>query len=355
MISKAPKKFKRTNRTTTRTKAVMLNRGDNRARVPSAKQHKPAQHLTVLADQAGQRIDNFLLRELKHIPKSAVYKMLRKGEVRINSKRIKPIYKVQEGDVIRIPPLVSGNDGQVNAKIQIAGKTKTWLEKRIIYEDDALLVLNKPSGIAAHGGSGIKYGVIEALRVLRPNLHRLELVHRLDRDTSGCMMLAKKHSMLRNLHMLLREGGIAKTYVALVKGKWHGKERIIEEPLAKKHMSSGERFVKVSKEGKRAITVFRPLQIFSNASLLEVELHTGKTHQIRVHAAHLGFPLAGDEKYGERDFNKTMRALGLRRMFLHAKSVAFQYQDTGERVHFSAPLDEELNILLDKLQNKNEH
>lgn len=224
------------------------------------------------------------------------------------------------------------------------------LEAAILYEDDRLLILNKPSGLAVHGGSGLSYGVIEGLRALRARAPYLELVHRLDRDTSGCLLIAKKRSALRRLHELLRSNQMDKHYLALVKGAWRGGERQVTAPLLKNILRSGERMVRVDAAGKPASSVFRPLAVGKTASLVEVKLETGRTHQVRVHAASLGQPIAGDDKYGDDDFNRRMREVGLKRLFLHARSLRFQLIESEEAIEVYAPLDDELKQVLLKLK-----
>ena len=304
------------------------------------------QWLRVGPEEAGQRIDNYLLRQLKGVPKSRVYRLLRKGEVRVNRGRIKPEYRVQAGDEVRIPPV---RQAERDTTIPAAGLVSR-IEAAILYEDERLLVLDKPAGVAVHGGSGIRHGVIEALRAARPNAPMLELVHRLDRDTSGCLIIAKKRSALRNLHELLREGSMDKRYLALVRGDWPGGSRTVTAALQKNQLKGGERIVTVDAEGKAARSVFRPLTRYGRASLLEVKLDTGRTHQIRVHGAHIGHPLAGDDKYGDPDFNRAVRELGLRRLFLHAVELRFREPDRTEEVHVSAPLPDELRAALDRLE-----
>ena len=302
--------------------------------------------LQVGPEDAGQRIDNYLLRQLKGVPKSRIYRLLRKGEVRVNKGRIKPEYRVQSGDQVRIPPLRQAE----RASSSPAEGLVSRIEAAILYEDERLLVLNKPAGVAVHGGSGIRHGVIEALRAARPTAPMLELVHRLDRDTSGCLVIAKKRSALRNLHQLLREGGMDKRYLALVQGDWPGATRTVTAPLNKNQLKGGERIVTVDAEGKAARTLFRPLTRFAGATLLDVELDTGRTHQIRVHGAHIGHPLAGDEKYGDPAFNKAMREMGLRRLFLHATALGFREPDREHEVQVSAPLPDDLRLVLDCLE-----
>ncbi|MGD9388856.1 MAG: 23S rRNA pseudouridine(955/2504/2580) synthase RluC, partial [Thioalkalispiraceae bacterium] len=280
----------------------------------SKKPQSRVQMLEISQDLAGQRLDNFLITRLKGVPRSLVYRIVRKGEVRVNKGRIKPDYRLKAGDIVRVPPVrVSETEVTTPAK-----SLQQRIQDSILYEDNALLVLNKPSGVAVHGGSGISHGVIEALRAQRPEAHFLELVHRLDRDTSGCLLIAKKRSALRNLHEQLRNHQVTKIYQTLVKGNWGDRKRTIDAPLRKNTLKSGERMVKVDAEGKAAKSRFEPLQCRAQASLVKVDLETGRTHQIRVHAAHAGHPIAGDEKYGDDTFNKAMRKMGLKRLFLHA-------------------------------------
>lgn len=297
------------------------------------------------AEQAGQRIDNFLLSRLKGAPKSLIYRILRKGEVRVNKGRIKPDYRLQSGDRVRIPPVKLGE----TRSDRPAERDLQRVEQSIIYEDKRMLILNKPSGLAVHGGSGLSYGLIEALRALRPDAPYLELVHRLDRETSGCLIIAKKRSALRLLHELLRANQVDKQYLTLVKGDWGGGDRHIEAPLRKNTLRSGERMVIVSEDGKAARSLFRPLCANARASLIQVKLDTGRTHQIRVHAAHSGHPIAGDEKYGDQAFNAQMQTLGLKRLFLHAVSLRFTMPDDGQRIAVTAPLPLDLGKVLQKL------
>lgn len=297
-------------------------------------------------EYAGQRIDNFLLTLLKGAPRSLIYRIVRKGEVRVNKGRIKPEYRLQAGDVVRVPPVKLPEPQELRQPGRTVLQT---VEQNILYEDDRLLVLNKPSGLAVHGGSGIDYGAIEALRMLRPKAKRLELVHRLDRDTSGCLVVTKRGSSLRSLHEQFRDNRVQKIYLALVKGRWQGGKRAIDAPLKKNIRQSGERMVRVDPEGKTSISIFTPLAVSDEASLLQVELKTGRTHQIRVHALHVGHPLAGDEKYGDEAFNRQMRAKGLKRLFLHAQRLCFEFPPEGKRGCITAPLDEELRNVLTNL------
>ena len=298
---------------------------------------------------AGQRLDNFLGRILVDVPRSHVFRVIRKGEVRINGKRAKPETRLQASDIVRVPPVRVGEAAPPRKAppAMVAGVTGA-----IIYEDPRLLVIDKPSGVAVHGGSGVSFGVIEALRAARPD-EDLELAHRLDRETSGILLIARKPAALRTLHALLREGQVEKRYLALVKGKWELGKKRIDVPLRTDIRVGGERTVKADASGKEAASVFKPLQFFGKrATLVEVELETGRTHQIRVHAAHAGYPLAGDEKYGAEDFNATMEELGLKRMFLHAHQVSFTWPESGAEFSVNAPLPPELAAILDKLGDK---
>ena len=308
------------------------------------------QFVEISADHAGQRIDNYLMCQLNGVPKSLVYRIVRKGEVRVNKGRIKPEYRLKEGDMVRIPPV---RQAEKKAPGKASDKVLQQIESRILFEDKRILVINKPSGLAVHGGSGLSYGLIEALRELRPNDKSLELVHRLDRDTSGCLIIAKKRSALRRLHEQLREGSMDKRYMTLLKGKWKGTSKWVDAPLLKNVIKSGERLVFVDSKGKNARTQFSPYSVGDEASLMSVKLDTGRTHQIRVHAQHLGYPIAGDDKYGDDEFNRQMKSKGLKRLFLHAFSLKFHLPDveTGEDVpiYVEAPLDEALVNVLNKL------
>jgi 23S rRNA pseudouridine955/2504/2580 synthase len=303
--------------------------------------------LTIEAEHEGQRIDNFLRTQLKGVPKSLIYRILRKGEVRVNKKRIKPEYKLLAGDVIRVPPVrvAEREEGLPSAKLD----SVKGLESAIVYEDDALLVLNKPSGMAVHGGSGLSFGVIEGLRALRPQAKFLELVHRLDRDTSGILLVAKKRSMLRSLHEQLRDKTMDKHYLALVRGQWQPHQQVVKAPLKKNELASGERIVKVDRDGKPSETRFRIVQKFEDATLVECSPVTGRTHQIRVHTLHAGHPIAGDDKYGDRQFDEKMRAQGLTRLFLHACRIRFYHSGREETMTLEAPLEPALKKLLTRM------
>lgn len=303
------------------------------------------QFRTVSEDEAGQRLDNYLLRVLKSAPKSLVYRIIRKGEVRINKGRCKPDRKLLAGDVVRVPPVRLGDKAPPPTPSQ---QLAEHLDQAILYEDPGMIIVNKPSGLAVHGGSGINLGLVEALRQLR-NDHYLELVHRLDRDTSGCIVLAKKRSLLRQMHALLRDKtGVNKQYLALVKGKWPEHQTEVNVPLLKNELKSGERVVRVDAEGKPSLTRFSVEQTFEQCTLVRASPVTGRTHQIRVHALHAKHPLVGDEKYGDDDFNKEMKAKGIKRLFLHAASLEFTLEN-GKHIHIEAPLPDELSSALKNL------
>ncbi len=303
------------------------------------------QLLEINQDQAGQRIDNFLLARLKGVPRSRIYRLLRKGEVRVNKGRIGPQYRLQEDDVVRLPPIRVAERGQA-----VPGRSlRDLLADNILFEHKSCLVLNKPSGIAVHGGSGINLGVIEALRAMRPDEQRLELVHRLDRDTSGCLLIARNRASLRNLQEQMRERHIGKRYRALVRGQWPKDLGEVNAPLRKHTLASGERMVRAEKDGKRALTRFRVIQSFAQATLIEADLETGRTHQIRVHCQLAGHPLAGDLKYGDENFDKYLKTLGLKRLFLHARELEFALPGTDKRVKIEAPLPIDLAQLLERL------
>ena len=302
--------------------------------------------LVIDAEQQGQRIDNFLKTQLKGVPKSLIYRILRKGEVRVNKKRIKPEYKLVVGDEVRVPPVRVAEENELpSAKLS----SIQALESMILFEDEVLIVLNKPAGMAVHGGSGLSFGVIEGLRALRPDARFLELVHRLDRDTSGCLLIAKKRSALKSLHEQLRLKTMRKQYSALVRGQWQPHVKVVNAPLLKNVLQSGERIVRVSPEGKPSETRFHILKRFSDATLIEASPITGRTHQIRVHTAHAGHPIACDDKYGESQFDERMRELGLQRLFLHASRLTFQHPVDQRELTMEAPLDPHLQKLLTKL------
>ena len=309
---------------------------------------KEVRHVRVDAERAGQRVDNFLLGLLKGVPKSHVYRLLRRGEVRVNRRRVKPPYRLQFDDLVRVPPVATAK--REPHQRQAGRGLRETLEASILHEDQGLMVINKPAHLAVHGGSGLSFGVIEVLRACRPDAPHLELVHRLDRETSGCLLLAKKRSALRVLHEFFRANRVQKTYLALGTGRCAGGVRTVNLPLKKNILQSGERLVKVDPKGKPSRTRFRCVEHFSGASLLEARPLTGRTHQIRVHAAHLGHPLAGDEKYGDAAFNRWMRGQGLSRLFLHAASLVLPRLEGEGKLTVSAPLPAELEAVLENLR-----
>lgn len=305
----------------------------------------------VSAEEEGQRIDNYLMKTLKGVPKSRIYKMLRKGEVRVNKGRIKAEYKIEAGDTVRIPPVQTAQrEQEVPVKLNVVQS----LEDAIIHEDDRIIVINKPSGMAVHGGSGMSFGVIEALRALRPKAPFLELVHRLDRDTSGCLMIAKRRSTLRFIHKQLQEKKIKKRYWALVKGAWPAKQKFVDAPLRKFQVKSGERLVRVSDDGKPCLTSFRVVERFQDLSLVSAEPITGRTHQIRVHAQSVGCSLIGDDKYGDDALNQQFKREGLcERLFLHAYSLEFKVRpDDKSPIKVEAPLPDDLQHTVDQLRKQ---
>ncbi|MGX2041658.1 23S rRNA pseudouridine(955/2504/2580) synthase RluC [Methylocaldum sp. MU1018] len=304
------------------------------------------QWIEVDKESAGQRIDNFLFARLKGVPKSHVYRILRTGEVRRNGGRIQAQERLDAGDLIRVPPLrlaVRDPDRIPEAFV------RTRLEPRILYEDDDLLILNKPAGMAVHGGSGLSFGVIEGLREIRSDARFLELVHRLDRDTSGCLLIAKKRSALRILHEQFRNDEVKKAYLALLVGAWARTRWTVDAPLKKNVLQSGERMVKVAREGKPAVTEFRRKARYASSTLVEARPITGRTHQIRVHAQAMGHPIVGDDRYGDEKVNREFRQFGLKRLFLHALETTFRHPRTGKPIEAKAPLDRDLSEFLDAL------
>ncbi|MDH4260441.1 MAG: RluA family pseudouridine synthase [Gammaproteobacteria bacterium] len=307
----------------------------------------------ILAGPAGdgQRLDNFLLRELKGVPRSRVYRLLRRGEVRVNGGRAKPEYRLAAADLVRLPPLREAAPG-VETPTRVPDSLQAVVRDALIHEDQRILAFNKPAGLAVHGGSGLSFGLIEALRALRPD-EPLELAHRLDRDTSGCLLVARTRAALREVHALLREGQVEKHYTALVAGRWLLGRKKIDAPVLTHARQGGERMVRVHAEGKQAVSIFDPREHYRDlASLMDVEIHTGRTHQIRVHAAFAGHPVAGDEKYGLREFNARMRDFGLRRMFLHSSVIAFRWAGSKQRVVIKVGLPEDLARVLAGLPRK---
>ena len=310
----------------------MANSSDSGAKV---------QYLTVDENAEGQRIDNFLMARLKGVPKSWVYRVLRKGEVRVNKGRAKPTRKLEIGDEVRVPPVRRSDDKALTPGTGM----QQAITDNILYEDDLLLIVNKPSGMAVHGGSGVSHGVIEALRAARPDAKFLELAHRLDRDTSGCLMLAKKRSSLKELQRLQVTNQVDKRYQALLDGRWRKGKQTVDVPLQKNTLKSGERMVRVDPEGKKAITHFTVLQHFSSSTLVEAKLETGRTHQIRVHAQYAGTPIVGDTKYETPDALAYWNEQGVKRLFLHAWRLSFPWE--GKRFQIEAPLPAELQSVLE--------
>jgi 23S rRNA pseudouridine955/2504/2580 synthase len=316
------------------------------ASTPSTSASPQVQLLTISEEEAGQRIDNFLLRVCKGVPKSHIYRVLRSGEVRVNKGRIDQTYRLQDGDVVRVPP------------IRIAEKASQapvpGAEFRILLEDNHLLVIDKPAGVAVHGGSGVSFGVIEQLRASRPDAKFLELVHRLDRDTSGVLLLAKKRSALTNLHEQMRDGDTDKRYLTLVYGDWKNARQHIKLPLHKYSTADGERRVRVQEDGQEAHTVFSLIRRYGDYAFLEAELKTGRTHQIRVHLSASGFPIVGDDKYGDFPLNKALQKadgarIAFKRMFLHAHQITFMHPDSGKPVTLKAALPSECQRFLSSL------
>jgi len=310
-----------------------------------AEDEKPvARFVTVGAESDGQRIDNYLRSELKGAPKSLVYRILRTGEVRVNKGRAKPESRVHTGDVVRIPPLRLSEE----VPVRVGESLEQALAAAVIFEDEHLLIIDKPSGLAVHAGSGVKVGVIEALRALRPETVGLELAHRLDRETSGVLVLAKDRPTLMELHELLRGDGVKKTYLALVRGNWPDKLGKVDAPLEKNTLRGGERLVEVRGDGKESLTLFRVKQRFAEATLVEASPVTGRTHQIRVHAAHAEHPIAGDDKYGDLEFDRALKPYGLSRLFLHAARI--ELPRAGKKtLRVEAPLPAELSRVVEAL------
>lgn len=305
-------------------------------------------HIQVAIEYEDQRLDNFLLRELKGLPKTRIYRLLRRGEIRVNGGRARPEYRLCRGDRLRLPPMRLGErelGGEPSPRIL------QRIEQAILYEDEQLLILDKPSGLAVHGGSGLAYGAIEAIRAQRPDMPSLDLAHRLDRDTSGCLILAKRRDTLRQLHVLMRSGRVDKRYLALLKGELGEGTLRVEAPLARCSGKGYLHAVRVSMAGRQALTVFHAIERYRGWVLADVELHTGRMHQIRVHAACSGHPVAGDERYGDREANRALRRLGLRRLFLHASRVAFELPGCGEVVA-QAALSGDLSAILQALRER---
>jgi 23S rRNA pseudouridine955/2504/2580 synthase len=301
-------------------------------------------YVTIDDNNTGQRIDNFLVTFLKGVPKGKIYNLLRKGEIRVNKKRTKPDYRLQNEDVVRIAPIVIAPESD---KPVLSDRLKNEIESRIVYEDKGLIVINKPSGLAVHGGSGLSFGLVEVIRQMRPLEKFIELVHRLDRDTSGLIMVAKKRSVLKELHTALREKeGVQKTYLALVYGSWPKRKLQVNAPLLKNELQSGERIVRVHTDGKDSLTRFKLVRQFEGYSLVECEPVTGRTHQIRVHTQYAGYPIVGDDKYAPAESLKETKSLGFKRLCLHATRLDIMLN--GERMLFEAPLDKEWQTLMNE-------
>ena len=302
---------------------------------------------TVAGELAGQRIDNYLLRVLKGVPRSRVYRLLRRGEVRVNGGRVRPTRRLRAGDRVRIPPLRETGRGEPMAP---STPVRQRLEAAILYEDERMLVIDKPAGLAVHGGSGIAYGIVEALRVMRPEAGCIDLAHRLDRDTSGCLVLAKRRSTLRTLHGLFRDNAVDKHYTALLHGRWPASAQRVELALRAERGPGGERVMRAGANGLAARTDFRLLASYPACSLIEARLHTGRMHQIRAHAAAIGHPVALDHRYGDAEADQWLRGLGLRRLFLHAARLGFEAPHCGP-VSFEAPLPGDLRAVLQRLDS----
>ncbi|WP_415720847.1 23S rRNA pseudouridine(955/2504/2580) synthase RluC [Photobacterium ganghwense] len=311
------------------------------------KDDKPkVQFIEISDDFAGQRIDNFLRARLKNVPKSMIYRILRKGEVRVNKKRIKPEYKLQDGDLVRVPPVVVP-EREEQAPVSTKLDKVAELESCIIYEDDHMLILNKPSGTAVHGGSGLKFGAIEALRALRPDARFLELVHRIDRDTSGILLVAKKRSALRKLQEQFRQKTVQKYYYALVMGEWKASCKKVTAPLLKNEVNS---IVRVNPNGKPSDTRFKIIERLEQATLIQASPVTGRTHQIRVHCQYAGHPIAWDDRYGDPRFDAYTKKAGLNRLFLHAENIQFTHPQTDEKMDISAPMEPMLVKAIEQLR-----
>lgn len=307
----------------------------------------PVKYIEANSEDEGQRVDNFLMRHFRSVPRTLIYKIIRKGEVRVNKGRVKQNTRIKEGDIIRIPPIkVSEKPVATVPKGQL-----DRIEKNILFEDTDLMVINKPSGIAVHGGSGISFGLIEILREMRPLAKRIELVHRLDRDTSGCILIAKKSAILKELHAQIREDKMVKEYITLLFGKWDKNKTKIDLPLLKNTLQSGERMVKVDQSGKQSVSFFNIIASYDEVDLIKVRLKTGRTHQIRVHALSQGCPIVGDDKYGDKLINKQFRKYGIKRLALHAQFLSFRHpninNDTWMKIE--APLHDDFQTAIDTL------
>jgi 23S rRNA pseudouridine955/2504/2580 synthase len=315
------------------------------ATVPATRQ---VRQMKITPEHAGRRIDNFLAWVLKGVPKGRIYRMLRSGEARVNGGRVRPAYRICPGDRLRIPPVHT--EAPKNQGRDIPEWLEITLRDAVVYEDPDLLALAKPAGVAVHSGTGVSLGLIEALRAMRPEEPYLELVHRLDRDTSGCLLVARRPEALRALHGMLRAGRIEKTYLTLLRGRWRGGAEVVDLGLRRDVVRSGERMVSVATDGKPARTVFAPLELFRSASLMEARLITGRTHQIRVHAMEIDHPIAGDAKYGDKGFNRVMRDLGLRDLFLHSHRISLVSPGSGVPISIVTELPAALRGVLQALR-----
>jgi 23S rRNA pseudouridine955/2504/2580 synthase len=309
--------------------------------------YSKVQFLDVGEEDSGQRLDNFLMRHFRKAPKALIYRIIRKGEVRVNKGRSKVSTRLQAGDVVRVPPLRVEQAEKVENS-EIPADELRQIEQAIMYEDNDLIVVNKPSGVAVHGGGGLRYGLIEVLRALRPKARRLELVHRIDRDTSGCLLVAKKASVLKALHQQMRDDQFEKRYLAIVSGQWPKNVNKVDLPLKKEHLKEGGWHVKVAQDGKSALSYFELKQHLNGCDLMAVRLKTGRTHQIRVHALANGCPLVGDDRYGDRELNKRFRKLGMKRLALHAHILGFTHPNTEEYMRFEAPLWADFRRLIEE-------
>ena len=317
--------------------------------VNHARRHT-VEYVTIDEHRDGQRLDNFLLSRLNGVPRSVVYRVIRSGQVRINMRRVAPAARLAVGDVVRVPPLTR-RPGEAQRHV-VSAPIRVMARSGVLYEDNDILVVNKPAGIASHAGTGISVGVIEGLRQLHPQWGFLELAHRLDRDTSGCLMLAKNRPTLLVLHARLRgvQRAVFKQYLGLVRGQWRGGQRDVRVALQTARPQGGERITVSEPGGRSAHTEYRPLERFEYATLMQISLFTGRTHQIRAHSAHVGHPLAADRKYGDFQFNRQMRELGLQRLFLHASQIDITHPHSHEPLRISAPLPDELQSVLSGLR-----
>jgi len=323
----------------------------NLSKISNTISEKSVSMLTVEEESAGQRIDNFLTKTIKGVPKSHLYRILRSGEVRVNSKRVDATYRLQTGDLLRIPPIRASVPESTNFSSQPVANR---FDNAIIYEDEAMLVIDKPAGFAVHGGSGISRGVIEQLRLERPHAKFLELVHRLDRETSGVLMLAKKRAALLGLHEAMRANHMDKRYLMLVHGNWTEKKKHVVLNLQKHVAANGERRVTVEEDGQDSETIFHLRKNIGEFTLLEAQLITGRTHQLRVQLAHLGFPIAGDDKYGDFALNKALHKQGLKRMFLHSAQTGIRHPISGEKLKLNAPLPKDLEKFIMSLEKSHD-